>query len=150
MGLFGAALAGSCSWPDQQHVVLASSREKKSHFIVKAAPTMDLAEVHSVPGMEGDCRVTPEQGMPTGTEQRSQQSRAPHRTGKQELLPESSQGCPLSPRSWQHRAGTERRHKRPFQVIFLPLQMPTESFGSAAAIPSTEHTVDSQSPNQQH
>lgn len=105
LGLFGAALAGSHSWPGWQHVVLASSRGKKNHFIAKAVTSQPSGHSsgQSVLGVEHDCRVTPEQGMPTSTEQTSHQSRAPgehlHKKGKHQLLLESSPCFSLSPGS---------------------------------------------------
>lgn len=122
LGLFGAALAGSCSWPGLQHVVLASSREKIPTLLQKLPlphpwgwQSSQHSPGHSVPGMERDCRVTPEKGMPTSTAQRSHQSRAPGestytRKGSTKLLLESSSCCSLSPRSCQQHYTADASH----------------------------------------
>lgn len=160
--------------PGQAGSTWCTPAQEKKNSVAKAAtsPSSGLAEVGAQPwalGMERDCRVTPEQGMPVSMEQRSHHSRAPgehlHKKERHELLLESSRCCSLSPRSWQlhytadameqHRAGS-RGGSDASPGDFLPLQMPTESLGSAAAAlgwqqsPSTEHTVDSQSPRQPH
>lgn len=117
-------------------------RKKIKNSIAKAAtsPSSGLAEVGAQPwalGMERDCRVTPEQGMPVSMEQRSHHSRAPgehlHKKERHELLLESSRCCSLSPRSWQLHSMSDAMNstelaaeeaQMPLQVIFCHCKCP--------------------------